>query len=416
MIHKHQTTADLERPALYFTGLLLMSALMLQRFGPTIGSSYLCVVGPIGLLLAGFGLLQGALAFSRARLTLFIALIGSILLGGAMRAAVPDYYGTPASWLSLVQFMALTFFGAFAFARPVSETRFFRVVNGCFLFVAIAGALQFLLQFVGLSLFTFTEFIPSNWLLEGPYMTVISIADSGFLKSNGLFLVEPSVFSQYMGLAIIIEILAFRRIGYLLVFAAGLMCSISGTGWLVIITFVITASLSLGARGVLLALMTALIAIFALAGLAVFFPAGYDFFISRTGEFSAMGSSAHQRFVTPWWLANYVFSRTPWVGLYGLGAGVSEHLGMQPAWDYNTNPPVKISLEYGLPCFVLYVLFLVKAHRTSVQKALFIPVLELLMFDGGSSQFAPILFPSMLLITVANLEAGPTGFQQQSTT
>lgn len=404
--HFARTTAGHERSAFQFTTLLLTSALVLQRFGLVLsGPSYLSIVGPVGLLLAGYGLMKGTLVLNRSRLVIFVALVAWVILGSAIRAVTPDRYGTVPSWPSLTQFVVLSAFGVLTFSRPVDEVGFFKVVNAVFLTLAVAGIVQFILQFAGLGLFSFKDLVPENLLLEGAYVTVISIGDSGFFKSNGFFLVEPSVFSQFMALAIIIEILVFRRSMYLTAFAIGLVCSISGTGWLMILGFVATATFSLGLRGLLLSLAMVAIGSVALGGLALLFPSGFDLFMARTGEIYAIGSSGHQRFVTPWWLANFVFSRTPWVALYGLGAGASEHLGMQPAWDYNLNPPVKITLEYGLPAFVLYLLFLLEGGgRSRTQKALLVPVLILLLLDGGYQQFAPVLFPAMLLIMVASFD------------
>ena len=389
--------------ALPLLAAILVAALVLQRIALEIGSSYLSVVGPIGWAIAALGMLQGTLALHRRRTLIFVAFTAWIVIGAAIRAAAPDYYGADPSWMSLSQFVVLTGFGALVLARPLDEARFFRMVNGVLLAIAIAGVAQFIVQFAGLSLFSFGAFVPARWLLEGPYANAIPIGDGGYFKSNGLFLVEPSVFSQFMALAIIVEMLMFRRLLHLACFAAGLVTSLSGTGWLMIFAFVATAAFSLGRRGVLLSAVTLLVAMLGLGALAVAFPAGFDLFIGRAGEIHAIGSSGHQRFITPWWLAHFVLSRTPWAALYGIGAGVSEHLGMQPPWDYNLNPPVKLSLEYGIPCFVLYVWFLVTGRKTSTQRALVFPILVLLLLTGGYQQFPPVLFPAMLLIATADL-------------
>ena len=82
---------------------------------------------------------------------------------------------------------------------------------------------------------------------------------------------------------------------------------------------------------------------------------------------------------------------------------------MQPNWSYNLNPPVKISLEFGIPGFVLYLLYLLTARRTSTQKALLVTILVLLLLDGGYSQFPPVLFPALLLILIADLRPSKAG-------
>lgn len=406
--YRSDGVAGQEAYALRFTAFVLISAIVLQRIGLFSGTSYLSVVGPVGLLLAAFGVMQNGLAISRGRMMIFIALLTWIMIGSAIQAAYPNSFGTAPSWMSLVEFIALSSFGLLVFAEPVDERKFFKLVNGIFFALAVAGIFQFVIQFAHVSLFSFKSFVPANMLLEGPFNTVIPIGTSAYMKSNGLFLVEPSVFSQFMALAIIIEILMFRRVLFVGAFAAALLSSLSGTGWLMILSFVLTASFSLGVRGLVLSFVTAAVGFLAIAALAVFFPSGFEFFVNRTGEFSQIGSSGHFRFVTPWLLADYVLSREPWVALYGLGAGVSEHLAMAPKWSYIINPPVKIALEFGIPGFVLYLLFLLVARRTSTQKALLVPTLVLLLLDGGNSMFPPVLFPALLLIMIADLRPSNT--------
>jgi hypothetical protein len=398
----HSVTGQ-EAHALRFSALILISAIVLQRIGLFSGTSYLSIVGPVGLMLAALGVMQQALAISRARMVIFIALLAWIMVGAVMQAVFPESFGTGTSWLSLLEFIALSAFGVLVFADPVDERRFFALVNAIFLALAIAGCAQFLLQFIGLSLFSFSGFVPANMLLEGPFNTVIPIGTTSYMKSNGLFLVEPSVFSQFMALAIIIEMLMFRRLLYVGAFLVALMFSLSGTGWVMILSFVLTASFSLGVRGLVLSFVTAAIGFLAVAALAVLFPSGFEFFLSRTSEIFHIGSSGYDRFVTPWKLAGFVFSREPWAALYGLGAGASEHLAMRPNWSFVMNPPVKIGLEFGIPGFVLYFLFLLTARRTGTQKALLVPTLVLLLLDGGNSEFPPVLFPALLLILVADL-------------
>lgn len=396
------TSASDERRTLRLLTTILLASLLLQRFGPVFGSSFLSIVGPIGLAIAGYGLLRGLLVLHRTRLMIFAGFVGWIIAGAAIREARPESFGSP-SWLSMLQFVGVTGFAIVVVRQRLDEGRFFRRVNAILLFIAVAGTVEFIVQFAGIDLFSFHALVPDRFLLEGIYNTSIPIGDSGYLKSNGLFLIEPSVLSQFMALAIIIEMLMFRRPLHLGIYAAALLESISGTGWLMIGGFVVTAAFSLGARGLLISAATAALVLLGLGALAVLFPSGFDVFMSRTGEIYSVGSSGHLRFVTPWWLNDYVLSRDPWAALIGIGPGLSEHLAMPPAWDYNINTPVKLGLEYGWPCFALYGWLLLAARRTAAQQALLVPVLIMLLFDGGNSQFAAILFPLMLLILTADL-------------
>ena len=155
--------------------------------------------------------------------------------------------------------------------------------------VAAAGVLQFAAQFVGLGLFSFEGIVPSSILFEKGYNLRIPITGSGpLLKSNGFFLVEPSIFSQFMAVALAIEVVSVKRVPLLCLFAAGFMLSFSGTGWLVLAGFVAAATAGMGARGVVLACATLATLALAAGATYVFAP---DLFLAFAGLF-AWGASS----------------------------------------------------------------------------------------------------------------------------
>ena len=124
-------------------------------------------------------------------------------------------------------------------------------------------------------------------------------------------------------------------------------------------------------------------------------------FASRFGEINEAGTSGNLRFVTPYQALNAVWSHESWAWLVGIGAGASEHLDLP--FLYTVNTPSKIALDFGIPAVVIYVALIMRAERTSLQNALVVPAMVLLMFTGGYQQFAPVLFPIFLLLCVARL-------------
>src|ERR1043165_6270080 len=93
-----------------------------------------------------------------------------------------------------------------------SLQRFIMVTfSNLMMIAAVAGILQFFVQFVYKPswLFDFTSYIPLLVRGSGTYNTVISTG--GFLKTNGFFFREPSTCSQYLALALICEIAMQRR-------------------------------------------------------------------------------------------------------------------------------------------------------------------------------------------------------------
>jgi len=389
------------RTDLQFTTIIMTIALLLQRFGLPVDGQSVSIVGPIGLAVFGYYLVRGTLVFDRRRVVLFLALLACATLGLAWRATGLGSTGTDASMNSLLQFLILTSVATVSFAEPVDEIQFYRVVTMLFLIVGVAGVLQFAAQFVGLRLFSFTGLLPDKLLFEQAYHLEIPVGVGDLLKSNGFFLVEPSVFSQLMALALIIELLALRRAFYVITFAAGLLLAFSGTGWIVILTFVLVAPLRMGRRGLALALaMIALLLVLASAA-TVLAPDATKVFEARLGEVSIPGTSGHLRFVTPFWVLSDVVSRTPSAALVGIGSGTAERLTMP--YDYDVNTPVKIALEYGFPALLAYVLLFVVATRTAIQSALVVPAIVLFLFTGGYQQFPPMIFIVLLLISIARL-------------
>ncbi len=393
--------------ALRFSGGVIGCSLLTQRFGITSGTSFLDAVAPLGLLLGGVFLATGSLVLHRRRTALFALMCFLALLSAAVRTLVRGEMGGDASLTSLAQFLVLASFSTLTFAVPVDEPQFFRVVNGWFAVVAVAGVAEFFLQFAGLPMFVFAGTIPDQVLIEPFYNVAIPILNTGYFKSNGFFLVEPSLFSQNMAMALLIEVLALRRTIHLCLFGAGLVLSVSGTGWLMVIGFVLTVVLSLGARGVLVAVATVTIAGLALAGLALASPDIYEFLVSRTDEFQTPGSSAHLRFVTPWWVASDALRNSPMTALFGIGAGLSEHPTRPPAYDFTVNSVVKLLVEYGVPTLLTFLALFFAGRRTRIQSALVAPALVWLLPDGGNIQTPFVLFPVLLLIVVADLRPAP---------
>ncbi len=384
---------------------IIVSCLFLQRFGLAFGEQALNCVGPIGLALGVFGLLQGTLSFDRRRLVIFLFMVCWILLGMAFHAAWPAAYGVPTRSNSIIQFLLLTSFLTLSFSEPMEERSFFQQVNLLFGIIAVAGILQFIAQFAGLSVFSFDGLVPPKVLVEFGWNQQIASGVGESLKSNGFFLQEPSIFSQFMAMALLIEVLVFKRVQYLCLFVAGLFLSFSGTGWIVLAAFVAGLGASLGIRGIVLGVVS-LLGLGAVMAIVIAFSPGTGTALSaRTNEIFTPLTSGHLRFVTPFWLLSDVLDYLPSALTIGIGAGTSEHLPM--IYEYDVNTPVKITLEYGLPVFLAYFLLYVVNDHTPMQRAIVLPAVIMVLFTGSYAQFPPVLFLIALIICVARLRQSP---------
>lgn len=392
----------------YTTGMLVM-CLFLQRFGLPMGASKIFnIVGPLGIGLSVLGLLRGVLAFNRFRLFAFLALCACAMIGLSWHALQPGggMEGAEPNMQSLSQFLLLTSFAILTFAEPMDEKVFFRTVNFWLAVIAVAGIIQFVVQFAGIRIFMFTGILPKSILMELGYWNLeIPLGIGEIYKSNGFFLVEPSVMSQLMAMGLIIEMLAFRRPRFLGLYVAGLLLSFSGTGWLVLISFVLAAAIGMGWRGIGIALGTVLLLATLVGAAAWFLPSLADSLFARVHEFNTPGTSGHLRFVTPFWVMHDMLAFRPDALWFGLGAGVSERLNL--AYDYNVNTPIKIVLDFGLPALVLYLSLFIGGRKSPLQASITVPAMMLFLIAGGYQQFPPLLFLILLMICVARLEVRP---------
>jgi hypothetical protein len=181
-----------------------------------------------------------------------------------------------------------------------------------------------------------------------------------------------------------------------------MLVSVSGTGFLVLAGFGVALAIGAGLRGVAMVVLMAMGAALALGLASLALPDVAETLLLRSGEFSQPGTSGHERFVTPFMMMRDVFHAAPWAAFAGIGPGTSEFLELP--YRYWVNTPAKLVTEYGLVGFGLYLALIVSAQRSAVQRILVLPVLVLLLLTGGYHQAAPLLFPMLLLITVARLD------------
>ena len=390
-------------PGLRFTITALCVALFGARIGLPAGAAQISVVGPAVLSLAAVAFVQGHLRFHRTRAAIFILLCGLTLISAAVNMIEPHRFGVEASWTSLEQFLLLTSLLTLRFTEPVDEKVFYTGVNTLLALIAVAGILQFAAQFAGLSLFSFHDILPEWLSFENGYNLLNPIVGTPYMKSNGFFLLEASIFSQYMALGLAIEIVLLRRVRYILLMLCGLVVSQSGTGWIVLGSFIVAVAVGLKGRGVVLALATICLLVAGMIVVSTVAPDFFEAFSSRIGEFDASGSSAHARFVSPFWMVSDVIGRAPWAWWAGVGAGVGERMTIL-LYLNSLNTPVKLLVEFGSPVMLTYVVLLAAGRKTRVQGILLVPGLIMVLLMGNYAQTPPVLYPVVLIVSIATLE------------
>lgn len=390
-----------ERGQAFFVLATLFSCIVLQRFALPLGELRISLATPLVFAAAAWCLAGRSLALDPRRVVFMLGLLSVALASTAVRLNAPTSMAPVMSIPSLIHWLAVTALAVLAFRQPMDENRFFRMLLAWLQFIAVAGLVQFAAQFAGAGLFSFSGLVPDELLIERQYMTELTLEGSDIRRANGFFLVEPSVFSQFMAIGLIAEWVSFRRSRVLVLLMAGLLASVSGTGWIVLGAFVVQLAFSRGARGIVSVLGIGIVAGISLALVAFAIPEIAEAMFARTAEFSTPGTSGYDRFVTPFKIIPLALDSAPWVPLVGLGPGTAEYLTVP--FTYFLITPAKTLLEYGVPGLLLYVALILTNRRTARQRVLTFPLVVLLMITGGYHQFPPVLFIVLLIVTVATL-------------
>jgi hypothetical protein len=223
--------------------------------------------------------------------------------------------------------------------------------------LSVLGILQYTMQsVVGKELAYFMEYkVPESLTLSAiAYNKAYPIYyGATSLKSNGVFFAEPSFFSQFVALAVIVELLTLKRVLRLTVFCLALLFSYSGTGMLVL---ALAGGYWLFRNGKVLYIVVGLCA---LVVVSIFGSAlEIDAITKRTDEFVTPNSSGYARFATPIILVNTVSLASLSSSLIGMGPGTIYTYSylfsveiFDPTW-------AKLVFEYGLFGFLAYALML----------------------------------------------------------
>jgi hypothetical protein len=368
---------------------LLASALFLQRFTlPFFGKTYLALDFVPVVLILFYQFLSGKLVIQYDRLYWFLA-VGLV-------AACSLYLNFKSTMLSSF-FLFIALYSLVPLIRPSTPDQYKRTLQSfqfLVMLLSCLAVLQFAAQFVvdGRKLIMFYGIIP-DFLLgvfnTGGMNTIHPIEGSTLLKSNGLFMSEPSTLSQVVALGILIEILEFRRPKYLVAMVPGFLLAYSGTGLMILLVFLPLAGISHGKAG----LSVLFVAVFAL-GLFATGIIDFSVFNSRTAEFQETNASGFARFVSPLWLTDKFFETgSVRALLFGSGPGTVKYFsdtwygGFAETW-------FKLLYEYGLVGLFTFLCFLAAClSRSRCPGLVFAALLSTYIFIEGflSTWFVTII-------------------------
>jgi hypothetical protein len=378
---------------------LLFCALFLQRFSLSLGNSLLSLdIVPAAFILI-YQFAAGRLLILYDRLLWFLVLalaVTTSLLLNFKRQMLSSY-----SELIVVYFL-------FTLSRSVTRDRYrdtlwaFQFLVLVLSFLAIA---QFFAQFFvdGRELVQFFGIVPDYLLASyavGGVNTIIPITEgSSLIKSNAIFLTEPSTLSQITALAIIVEVLEFRRPRYLLPLTFGFLLAYSGTG---LLTLLLCLPLT-GLVQIRVILYTLLISVFVVC-LSLTGIIDLSVFLSRTGEFQDTRASGFTRFVAPFWVAqNYLNQGSLRGFLIGNGPGTTADFLDRIWYSGNvTGTWIKLFYEYGVIGVLSLGLFLIACcRRTWCPGILLVAIYFSYVFLGGNLLQTPFLIMMIVLVSLS---------------
>ncbi|UAL30488.1 hypothetical protein K8W59_02885 [Nocardioides rotundus] len=340
--------------------LLMVAMLLLQRLSVPVGGFDLPVAMPVSLLVVGGLLLRRAVTVDAQRFLWFCLAVAA--MGTAVTAA---NWSSTSSVPSLA--MVIATFGPWVLRVAGDGERALQgaaVLVGRFItlmsLVAVVAGLQMAAQLAGVWEYKdlIQQWVPSAYLL-GDYNTSIPLEyGSSIHKAQAFVFLEPSMLSQFCGLALVAALVTRRPVWQVLLLGVGLVSAFSGTGLILLATGVVALALSLALSPRYLVL-----GVVGIVGVLAS-PAG-DVFRQRTAELYDPTSSLALRFVLPYQEVAGGMAEAPIRWLRGAGPGgadallesMSDSAGLAVVYPI----PAKTLFEYGLIAGALFLWFVLLA-------------------------------------------------------
>lgn len=344
-----------ERVPLASVYLLIVTITLFQRF--VVPGTVVSVALPVAFLVLVGLAARGQLKADVTRVALYLAAVAASLL---CTVAVSAGSGPAPSFTSLLLLLVLYIPLCFRVKDRLRD-QFPRVLE-FFQRIMLVGAvfcvLQTAVQLAGVGYEDlFDAYLPPTLIFTEYNTTYPIYYGSPILKANGVVFLEPSFASQFLAIAIIVQLmLDGRRWGRLALFGTALLATVSGTGIALLGVGLVVLAVRRGGRWTARALTAAF-----LVGLAVSLTPVGALLAERTGESSTSGSSGNARFVAPYVVIADAIGRDESVFLVGRGAGtVDSDVGFFNPRGLLVNYPAlpKFIGEYGVPTALVFLAFI----------------------------------------------------------
>ena len=362
-------------PLIWFS-LIIGSITIIQRFAIPLDESQfgfgflLCLLITIGLFFSG------RLTVDPTRMILYtVAISGCLVTLFFQRIEI--------SVTSLLMLFVMYF--SYSFSLKIYHYHYLSILSrfqDIILFCAWCGLMQFCIQFV-LSpdfMFPFDLILPENLFIPGFNLRIPITETLAYEKSTGFWFLEPSIWSQFLAIAVIIELRYFNRIKRLAFYLGSMALCFSGTGPILLITVGAVLVIAQGRFGVMF------LAILGIASIFIFkdvFP--FSVFYDRLSDFSNAQASGSGRFIATYWVIGDLLSEGRYTDLF-WGFGPGQLLLVISNTDYFVQDSswFKILLEYGVfGSIFFFTFFLISLFRNSPDKIISLACLVQFMLLGG---------------------------------
>ena len=376
---------------------LVLTTLLAKLSVPPYGAQGIGINYPVMAFLFLIGIFSGRITIQAFRLAFFALLFGIFGLVEVFREEAFSLSGI------LLMTVANILYVFNVRRAAISPSQLLRFVASYLVIFAILGILQFVAQFIiGVKFaFPIESFLPHQFLIGGfNYLNPLYYGAS-ILKANGVFLLEPSFFSQLMAIGLLAELSSRKSVARVLLFCGALIFSYSGTGLIILIV----------AMPIYLVRERRLDMLAAIVGVGVFAilfatPLRLDIFLSRLAEFTNPSSSAYLRFVGWYFLAKDALSVDVIHSLFGYGAGTFREVAFEYGSSVSEIFHVKVLIEYGLVGFAMYMAFLLYCVSSSPMPiAIKVGAIVMVFMSGAFSEpVAGVLLTVLFLNTAAKPE------------
>ncbi len=381
----------------------LLAATYFSKFSvPPFGAMGLALATPLLLVVALVGFLAGLMELQLARAGAFVLMLATLL---SLQVIAADNFSIGSLALLVVVHLPYVFQQRRR-QRPGDDV--LQYFQRTALVIAGLGIAQYLLQFPLGARFVFPieNLLPLDLTLGKYNSEAILYYGSDVRRANGIFMMEPSIFSQLTALGIVIEMATRKRLIWMALMTAGMLVSYSGTGVMLLGICLVYEGVSRQRWGLLMG-AGAMIVLLGAIGLWPDLPM-ITRVIDRSSEFGQAGTSGSMRFVGGFALFEKLLWPDPFRAFFGYGAGSLATYATQSPMPVAEMLLFKVVFEYGLLGAAAYLGFLgICIFGSSAPKSVRLGVCVAVLIGGMYTPFGHVLACGLLLWPRPSVAARP---------